>query len=165
MEPTAWLMTHITCRLTAKNRDQLRNPTLGNRVWATFTFYLLHIVLFSCIAAVWRLLLVEYVTFCYGDVFQTWPRRARRRTRRAAVRDCVRAPTYRTSPAAMPPLRAASANEATTSNEEFASVSPVYTSSIVSLCDPGPDLPNILRQTCDYLAIMPKSRSTYTTDV
>jgi len=32
-------MTHITCRLTAKNRDQLWNPTLGNRVWATFTFF------------------------------------------------------------------------------------------------------------------------------
>ena len=31
-------MTHVTCRLTAKNRDQLRNPTLGNRVWASFTF-------------------------------------------------------------------------------------------------------------------------------
>jgi len=31
-------MTHITCRLTAKNRDQIRNPTLGNRVWASFTF-------------------------------------------------------------------------------------------------------------------------------
>ena len=30
-------MTHVTCRMTAKNRDQLRNPTLGNRVWATFT--------------------------------------------------------------------------------------------------------------------------------
>ena len=29
-------MTHVTCRLTAKNRDQLRNPTLGNRLWATF---------------------------------------------------------------------------------------------------------------------------------
>ena len=29
-------MTHVTCRLTAKNRDQLRNPTLGNAVWATF---------------------------------------------------------------------------------------------------------------------------------
>jgi len=29
-------MTHVTCRLTAKNRDQLRNPTLGNRVRATF---------------------------------------------------------------------------------------------------------------------------------
>jgi len=31
-------MTPVTCRLTAKNRDQLRNPTLGNRVWATFAF-------------------------------------------------------------------------------------------------------------------------------
>ena len=29
-------MTHVACRLTAKNRDQLRNPTVGNRVWATF---------------------------------------------------------------------------------------------------------------------------------
>jgi len=28
-------MTLVTCRLTARNRDQLRNPTLGNRVWAT----------------------------------------------------------------------------------------------------------------------------------
>ena len=28
-------MTHVTCRLTANNRDQLRNPTLGNRVRAT----------------------------------------------------------------------------------------------------------------------------------
>ena len=31
-------MTHVTCRRTAKNRDQLRNPTLANRVWATFIF-------------------------------------------------------------------------------------------------------------------------------
>jgi len=31
-------MTYVTCRLTAKNQDQLRNPTLGNRVWATFLF-------------------------------------------------------------------------------------------------------------------------------
>ena len=30
-------MTHITCRLTAKNRNQLRNPTIRNRVWTTFT--------------------------------------------------------------------------------------------------------------------------------
>jgi len=29
-------MIHVTCRLTAKNRDQLWNPTLGNRVRATF---------------------------------------------------------------------------------------------------------------------------------
>ena len=32
-------MTHITCRLTAKNRDQLRNPMIGNWVWVTFTFF------------------------------------------------------------------------------------------------------------------------------
>ena len=35
-----WFVTHVTCRLTAKNRDQLRNPTLGNRVWASFTFFI-----------------------------------------------------------------------------------------------------------------------------
>jgi len=29
-------MTHVTCSLTAKNRDQPRNPTLGNQAWATF---------------------------------------------------------------------------------------------------------------------------------
>jgi len=32
-------MTHVTCRLTAKNRDELRNHTLGNRVCAKFTFF------------------------------------------------------------------------------------------------------------------------------
>jgi len=33
-------MTHVTCRLAAKkNPDQPRNPTLGNRVWAIFTFF------------------------------------------------------------------------------------------------------------------------------
>ena len=32
-------MIHVTCWLTAKNRDQLRNPTLGNLVWATFTLF------------------------------------------------------------------------------------------------------------------------------
>jgi len=37
-QPTAGYMTHITCRLTSNNRDQLRNPTLGNRVSATFRF-------------------------------------------------------------------------------------------------------------------------------
>jgi len=45
-------MTHVTCRvtkddiapifeLTAKNRDQLRNPTLGNRVWAGYLYLFL----------------------------------------------------------------------------------------------------------------------------
>jgi len=32
-------MTHIICRLTAKNRDQLWNPTHGNCVWATFLLF------------------------------------------------------------------------------------------------------------------------------
>ena len=36
--PTSGFVTHVTCRLTAKHRDQLRNPTLGNRIWTTFTF-------------------------------------------------------------------------------------------------------------------------------
>ena len=47
MAATAGFMTHVTCRLTAKNRDQLRNPTLGNRVWATFTFFY-HITQTEC---------------------------------------------------------------------------------------------------------------------
>jgi len=29
---------HLTNKLTVKNRDQIRNPTLDNQVWATFTF-------------------------------------------------------------------------------------------------------------------------------
>jgi len=33
-QPTAGLTTHVTCRLTAKNWDQLRYTTLGNRVLA-----------------------------------------------------------------------------------------------------------------------------------
>jgi len=32
-------MTQVTCTLAARNQDQLRNPMLGNRVWATFTFF------------------------------------------------------------------------------------------------------------------------------
>ena len=34
-------MIHVTCRLTAKNRDQLLNPALSNRAWATFTFLII----------------------------------------------------------------------------------------------------------------------------
>ena len=33
-------MTHVTGRLTAKYRDQLRNPTVGNRVWANFSVHI-----------------------------------------------------------------------------------------------------------------------------
>jgi len=31
-------MTHVTCRLTAKNRDQLRNPAIEYELPFTFTF-------------------------------------------------------------------------------------------------------------------------------
>jgi len=41
VESNGSLPPHVTCMLTAKNRDQLRDPTLGNRVWATFTFLVL----------------------------------------------------------------------------------------------------------------------------
>jgi len=44
-------MTHVTCRLTGKNLDQLRNPTLGSRVWATFTFLLIDDTAFCQIAS------------------------------------------------------------------------------------------------------------------
>ena len=37
---TAGFMIYVTCRLTAKNWDHLRYPTLCSRVLATFTFYL-----------------------------------------------------------------------------------------------------------------------------
>jgi len=40
-------MTYVTCMLTAKNRDQLGNPTLGNRVWAAFTFNVLIMPLYN----------------------------------------------------------------------------------------------------------------------
>ena len=36
MAAYAGFMTHVTCRQIPKNRDQLLNPTLGNRVWVTF---------------------------------------------------------------------------------------------------------------------------------
>jgi len=38
-------VTHVTCKLTAKNRDRLRNPTLGNRVWATLVQQLVVLLL------------------------------------------------------------------------------------------------------------------------
>jgi len=44
----AGFITHITCRLTAKNWDQLQNPTLSNRVWATFTFFISSVSVIGC---------------------------------------------------------------------------------------------------------------------
>ena len=40
-KPTTGFMTRVTCRLNATNWSQLRNPTLSNRVRATFIFFYL----------------------------------------------------------------------------------------------------------------------------
>jgi len=58
-------MTHITCRLTAKNRYQFRNPTLGNRVWATFFTYLI-----LSISAFVAYRITDYATVLYVLTFQ-----------------------------------------------------------------------------------------------
>ena len=53
-------MTHVTCRLTAKNRDQLGSPALGNPVWASFcllprpTTNAINKLLFQPIVLNWR---------------------------------------------------------------------------------------------------------------
>jgi len=65
-------MTHVTCRLTAKNRDQLRNPALGNRVWATFTF----LPLCAVLVVAWRVQLRDLVA-AVGGVAGPSPLRAR----------------------------------------------------------------------------------------
>jgi len=45
---TAGFMTHVTCRLTTQKQDQLWNPMLNSRVWATFTFFkILSLILFN----------------------------------------------------------------------------------------------------------------------
>jgi len=68
-------MTHVTCRLTAKNRDQLRNPTLGNRVWASFTFTFFVSMNDSCTSAhVWHVSARRSATLpgrplCAGGVY------------------------------------------------------------------------------------------------
>jgi len=59
-------MTHVTCRLTAENRDRLRNPTLISRVWTTFTFYLMMMICLQCFDAVG--LAIRYNTRCYFNV-------------------------------------------------------------------------------------------------
>ena len=66
-------MTHVTCKLTAKNRDQLWNPTLGNRIWATFTFTLLVNCTIVLLVAVTTLLVVispKFVVVVAAVVFR-----------------------------------------------------------------------------------------------
>ena len=88
-------MTHVTCRLAAKIWDQLRNPTLGNRVWATFFRFrgqmpppgegkcrrLCEVTPCCCRAAVGR-----YSVLNSPVAVSTRRRLARRRTKRHIVR-------------------------------------------------------------------------------
>ena len=60
-------MTHVTCKLTAKNRDQLRNPTLGNRVWATFLPFLRERV----VKFFFRLLVLLYIVLAVFNAIAT----------------------------------------------------------------------------------------------
>ena len=62
-------MTHATCRLTAKNLDQLRNPTLGNRVWATFTFIVSLVRLVNCYYVEYHALKSRECHVASGDNF------------------------------------------------------------------------------------------------
>jgi len=54
------IMTHVTCRLTAKNLDQLRNPTLSNRVWSTFAFFN-EVATFICLPIIVIVILYLYL--------------------------------------------------------------------------------------------------------
>jgi len=55
-------MTYATCRLTAKNRDQLPDPMFGNRVWATFTF-----LCYVCVRVVWLYRLLSCLALHCGE--------------------------------------------------------------------------------------------------
>ena len=84
-------MTHVTCRLTAKNRDQLQNPTLSNRVWATlFTLVSSFVVCLHC--AEERLSLTQETGMASDDaavrrvaVWITWPAAVALCCRRSAL--------------------------------------------------------------------------------
>ena len=67
-------MTHLTCRLTAKNQDQLRNPTLGNQVWATFTFTLPNLSLSSLLGNITQFIIQQHN--CTHNKNTWWKRRA-----------------------------------------------------------------------------------------
>ena len=67
-------MTHLTCVLTAKNRDQLRNPTLGNRVCATFLLIVYVAGVRRCDVYIGR---AQSGSGCSVADFRGWLRRAR----------------------------------------------------------------------------------------
>jgi len=68
----AGFMTHVTCRLTAKNRDQLRNPTLGNREYG-------HLYLFSLLLkSFWAMccaISYSQIPYVFTVAFRNYPTR------------------------------------------------------------------------------------------
>jgi len=61
-----WVMTRVTCRLTAKNRDQFWNSMLGNRVWAPFTFF------YKCYCRATCIILEERPAICWCTISLHW---------------------------------------------------------------------------------------------
>jgi len=108
-------MTHVTCRLTTKNRDQLRNPTLGNRVWATFTFT------FSS-TTVRRPALGDVAATCTWVLLRTCCRRRRgggSKARRYA-RTCYSSSCQFVDESAPPPPAGSTAAAAAVANDDLA---------------------------------------------
>jgi len=59
-------MTRTTCKLTSKNRDQLWNPILGNRLWATFLIIIIIIAMtIFVVLSSWQKWLREFTQFIW----------------------------------------------------------------------------------------------------
>ena len=79
-------MTHVTCMLAAKNRDQLRNSTLGNRVCATFTLHALTLVCSVTVLAATRRAVLQDKHQMEADVADARRTTAKLKQRLSAVR-------------------------------------------------------------------------------
>ena len=59
-------MTRTTCKLTSKNRDQLWNPILGNRLWATYLIIIIIIAMtIFVVLSSWQKWLREFTQFIW----------------------------------------------------------------------------------------------------
>jgi len=66
-------MTHVTCRLTAKSRDQLRNPTVGNLVSSKSTTFLVY---FAVRIPRQKYLKLTIIAWIFVRCFVAWNRSA-----------------------------------------------------------------------------------------
>jgi len=111
-------MTHVTCRLTAKNRDQLRNPSLGNRVWATFLSFIITVTSQEraqpCFQS-WRVQFIRLGYYCpstefflerytqFGTVCYTHQTPTKKLRKKLGVRANSGGPDHPTPPAVVAP--------------------------------------------------------------